>query len=205
MGLLHPLFGPSQSEIWGQHAEQVKGRFDGSGWGNKVVVVQTGNWTLLLDTFTYMNGKSSTVFTRMRAPYVNADNFRFKIYREGFFSPLGRALGMQDIAIGDPEFDRQFVVQGNDETKVKHFFDDDRLKTLLYAESDLSFEVKDDEGYFGGTFPQGVDELFFRRVGIMKNVAELRGLFDLFSYSLHRLCQMGSAYEKDPGLKLWRI
>ena len=40
----------------------------------------------------------------------------------GLFSPLGRALGMQDIEIGDAEFDRVFVLKGNDEAKVRQFF-----------------------------------------------------------------------------------
>jgi len=64
-------------------------------------------------------------------------------------------------------------------------------------------EVKDDEGgWFREAFPGNVDELYFRRVGVMKDLDELQGLFDLFSYSLHRLCHMGSAYENDPNVQL---
>ena len=32
----------------------------------------------------------------MRAPFVNKDGFQFEIYREGLFSAMGKALGMQD-------------------------------------------------------------------------------------------------------------
>ena len=63
--------------------------------------------------------------------------------------------------------------------------------------------MKDDEGWFGACFPQGMDELYFQRLGVMRNLDELRALFDLFSYSLHRLCHLGSAYENDPGVALW--
>ena len=204
MGLLRQMFGPSQEEIWSQLAQQVQGQFvDGGLWGSgSKVVVQTGQWIVTLDTYTVSTGKSSTTYTRMRAPYVNADNFRFTIYPEGIFSGLGRALGMQDIAIGDSDFDGDFVIKGNDETKVRQFFGDDTLKALLYTQSDLLFQVKDDEGWFGTSFPEGVDELYFQRLGVMKNLAELRALFDLFSYSLHRLCHLGSAYEDDPGIRL---
>ena len=48
----------------------------------------------------------------MRAPYINPEGFRFTIYRKGFFSGLGKLLGMQDIEIGDPEFDEAFIIQG---------------------------------------------------------------------------------------------
>ena len=44
------------------------------------------------------------------APYVNPDGFRFKIYRKSIFTGIGKALGMQDVDIGDEEFDREFVV-----------------------------------------------------------------------------------------------
>ena len=55
----------------------------------------------------------------MRAPYVNPEGFRFTIYRKGIFSELGKLLGMQDIEVGDPEFDEAFIIKGNDEFKVR--------------------------------------------------------------------------------------
>lgn len=203
MGLLRDLFGPSKDEIWGQLAEQVQGQFAAGGFfGNSKVVVTTGQWTVTLDTYTVSAGKSHVTYTRMRAPYVNAGGFQFTIYPEGFFSSLGRALGMQDISIGDPRFDERFVIKGNDEARVRRFFNDNTLKTLICAQPQLLFQVKDDEGWFGTSFPEGVDELHFQRVGVMKNLTELRTLFDLFSYSLHRLCHLGLAYEDDPGILL---
>ena len=203
MGFLRTLFGPSKDEIWGQLAEQVQGQFiDGGFFSPSKIVATTDHWMVTLDTYTVSTGKSSTTYTRMRAPYVNSDGFQFTIYPEGFFSPLGRVLGMQDISIGDPSFDEQFVMKGNDEAKVRRFFDDDTLKTLICDQPHILFQVKDDEGWFGTSFPKGVDELYFQRVGVMKDLAELRSLFDLFSYSLHRLCHLGSAYENDPGISL---
>ena len=205
MGFLREFFGPPKEEVWGKLAEQVQGQFtDGGFCGRSKVVVQTDNWTLTLDTYTVSTGKSSATYTRMRAPYVNADNLQFTIYPEGFFSPLGRMLGMQDISIGDPRFDEAYVIKGNDEAKVRKFFDDEKLKSLLHAQNDLSFtfQVKDDEGWFNSTFPEGVDELYFQQGGVIKDLGQLRALFDLFSYALHRLCLLGSAYEKDPGMTL---
>ena len=52
-------------------------------------------------TYTVSTGKTTIVFTRMRAPYVNPNSFRFTIYRKGFFSGIGKFFGMQDIEIGD--------------------------------------------------------------------------------------------------------
>ena len=41
--------------------------------------------------------------------------------------------------------------------------------------------VKDDEGWFGTSFPEGVDELFFRVGGVIKDVERLKSLYDLFA------------------------
>jgi hypothetical protein len=158
---------------------------------------------LTLDTYTVSTGKSSTTYTRFRAPYVNADGFRFQVYRSGLFTELGKMLGMQDIEIGDPAFDQTYVLKGNDENKVRQFFSDDKLKALLNAQSRIHMEVKDDEdGWFREAFPENVDELYFSRVGVMRDLDELQGLFELFAYSLHRLCHMGSAYENDPNVRI---
>jgi hypothetical protein len=204
MGFLRELFGPSQEEIWAKLAAQVGGRFDEGGFfsGTNKVEVNVGEWVLTLDTFTRHHGKSHTTYTRLRAPYVNADGFRFTIYDAGLFTPLGKALGMQDIEIGDGAFDARFVLKGYDEQKVRQFFADDALKALFFTLTDIHMEVQDDEGWFGTKFPGDVDELYFERSGVMTDLIELRALFDLFSYSLHRLCHMGSAYENDPGIRL---
>jgi hypothetical protein len=203
MSLLRSLFGPSKDDVWSQLADQVGGRFtDGGFFGRDRLEVRVDPWVLTLDTYTVSNGKHHTTYTRLRAPFVNADGFRFTVYRAGLFSPLGTMLGMQDIEIGDPNFDQAFVLKGNDEDKVRRFFADNTLKALLYAQSDIHLEVKDDEGWFGQSFPEGVDELYFSRVGVMTSLPELHALFDLFGHTLHRLCHFGSAYENDPDIRL---
>jgi hypothetical protein len=62
--------------------------------------------------------------------------------------------------------------------------------------------VKDDEGWFGPTFPDGVDELVFVALGVIKDVERLRRLYELFSTTLDALCRMGSAYDTNPGVSV---
>ncbi|MEM7393036.1 MAG: DUF3137 domain-containing protein, partial [Verrucomicrobiota bacterium] len=61
---------------------------------------------------------------------------------------------------------------------------------------------RDDEGFFGANFPDGVDQLYFQCHGVMKNEARLKNLFNLFSRTLERLVQIDSAYENDPRVTL---
>ena len=72
------------------------------GQGGKAQAVHD-QWTVTLDTYVVSTGKTSAIYTRMRAPYVNPDGFRFKIYRKSIFTGIGKALGMQDVDIGDGE------------------------------------------------------------------------------------------------------
>ena len=67
---------------------------------------------------------SHVTYTRMRAPYINPEGFRYTIYRKGLFSDLGKLLGMQDIEVGDPEFDEAFIIKANDEGRVRELFAD---------------------------------------------------------------------------------
>src|SRR2546429_9012039 len=100
MGPFRRLLGPSRDEVWRQLAQEMHANvIEGGLWKSPKVEAHVGQWTVTLDTYVVSNGKTTVVFTRLRAPYVNADGFRFTIYRKGFFSGLGTWLGMQDIEI----------------------------------------------------------------------------------------------------------
>jgi len=190
--------GPGNGQPADSGAEFVAGEF----WKGSKVQAHVGPWTITLDTHTVSTGESSETYTQIRAPYVNPDGFRFTIYRKGFFSDLGKLLGMQDIEIGSPEFDEAFIIKGNDEFKVRDLFASPELRALIQAQPKIHLEVKDDEGWFRQQFPEGVDELHFQVSGVIKDIERLKGLFNLFAEILHQLCRIGSAYEEDPRVSL---
>lgn len=204
MAFLRQLFGPSKDDIWRQLCDEIGGDFvDGGFWQGSRVQVHHKQWTVTLDTYTESSGEhGGTTYTRMRAPYVNNDGFRFTIYRRGFFSDLGKLLGMQDVEIGEPEFDDAFIIKGNDEQKLRKLFANARIRQLLQRQPRVYLSVRDDEGWFKAKFPEGVDELYFRELGIIKDIDRLKGLYELFAEVLNHLCQIGSAYEDDPGVAL---
>ena len=79
---------------------------------------------------------------------------------------------------------------------------DTRLKDLIQEQPRIHLEIRDDEGWFGASFPEGVDELYFQCVGVIKETARLKSLFDLFARTLMRLVEIDSAYERDPNVHL---
>jgi hypothetical protein len=196
-------FGPSKDEVWRQLSEEIGAEFlEGGFWKGGKVQAQVGPWTVTLDTYTESSGESAVTYTRMRAPYVNPDGFRFTIYRRGFFSNLGKLLGMQDIEVGDPEFDEAFIVKGNDEDRVRVLFSDPKIRQMIQDQPKIRLTVKDSEGWFGPKFPEDVDEVHFQVVGVIKDVERLKALFDLFAAVLDQLCRIGSAYKQDAGVEL---
>jgi hypothetical protein len=109
---------------------------------------------------------------------------------------------MQDVDTGFADFDRDFVVKGNDETRLRQLFADQMIRDLLQAQPEVRFEVVDDEGWFGADFPEGVDELRFQVRGVCKDVGQLKKLFDLFAVTLDQLCMIGSACRFRPEVEL---
>src|SRR6266550_6909818 len=194
MNTLRKLFGPSRAAIWRQlctetGADYVKGGF----WKGDKVQVKHDEWTITLDTYAVSTGKTTVVFTRLRAPYVNPGGFRFTVYRKGMFSGIAKMLGMQDIEIGDESFDRDFIVKSDDEMRVRELLASQRIRELIARQPEIRFTVKDDEGWFGTRFPEGVDELHFQTVGVLKDIERLKLLYELFAETLDQLCRMGAA------------
>ncbi len=200
---LRELFGPSKDEIWSQLSQEIGADYQKGGFFTPGKVVLTHKqWEITLDTYTVSDGKTSHTYTRIRAPYVNQDGFRFNIYRKSVFSGLGKLLGAQDIEIGDAFFDEEFIIQGTPEEQVRRLLMNADICQRIQNQPDIHFQVKDDEGWFRKKFPEGVDELYFQTYGVIKDKQRLKDLFDLFALVLEELCRMGSAYEHEPEVTL---
>jgi len=200
---LRALFGKNQSRIWEELAAELGARFtDGGNWKGDRIQVDQGEWTVTLDHFVVMIGNVPVTYTRLRAPFVASGGFRFKIYRRSFGSDLATKLGMQDVEVGHAAFDRDFVIKGNDQRKLRQLFDCPDVRRLLERQKDVALSVKDDEGWFAQRFPEGTDELECRFVGLVVERQRLKDAFELFAVTLDRLCRIGAAEAGDPGVDL---
>jgi hypothetical protein len=193
------MFGPSRKEIWRQLSEEISARYvKGTFWKGDKVQATHDEWIVTLDTYAVSTGKVVIIFTRMRAPYANPGGFRFTVHRKGVFSGLAKKLGMQDIEIGDEEFDRDFIIKATDEPRVRELLSNRKIRDLIALQPDLQFSVKDDEGWFGPHFPEGVDELSFVARGVVTDIERLKRMYELFSETLDHLCRIGAAYKQSP-------
>jgi hypothetical protein len=190
---------PGKDQVWQELGAEIGAEFrPRQFFSGSRLTVHTGPWRITLDSV--QNDK--TQFTRIRAPYVSSSGLRFSIYRSSVFSRLGALLGMQDLEVGDSAFDEAFVVKSNDENAIRSLLDSPRVRSLLQEQPRLWLEARDNEGWFGTRFPDDVDVLRFRVSGIIKDKARLRGLFDLFTTVLNRLCEIGVATRTSTGIEL---
>jgi hypothetical protein len=195
------LFGPRTGEIWRRLSEELGGEYLKSWRGDKVQVSHD-DWTITLDTFVLMANNTPVFFTRIRAPFVNPSGFRFSVTRRNVFRDIATWLGAQDVEIGDEAFDRNFIIKSNDVSKVKALLESQLLRDRIEAQSSVSLQVKDDEGWFGTKFPEQTDELYFAVHGVIKDIDRLKALFDLFSETLDELVRVGAAQPGAPGVAL---
>lgn len=197
MSIMRSIFGPSRDEIWSQIAEEYDGVFRDGGFMKKDTVhIIIGDWEILLDHFARSTGKSSIPYTRIRAPFTNVDNLYFKLYRRGFFSGIAKYFGMQDIQIKNEDFDNQFILKGNDEFKLGWIFDNTEVKKHLFDIDKIVLEIKENSGQFkSSTYEEGIDELYFERTGILKDLNQLRSLFELFAVILTKITELDSGYQ----------
>jgi hypothetical protein len=226
MSLLRRIFGAGHDDVWKQLGEELGAKFTKGGFlKSSKVEARVKNWTVTLDTFTVSTGKSTVTYTRMRAPFVNSDGFRFLIYRKSPFSAVGKLLGMQDVEVGGPkfeslgplfgvpsyvdphfiessdtEFDAEFIIKSNDEEKVGKLFKQSKIRELIRSQPTIELQVKSRGGWFNRAKNRGSDELHFHVTGVIKDLQRLKLLFELYAEVLNGIHALQSASEKrQPG------
>ena len=164
-----------RDSAWRQLASDLGAEFmEGGFMHSGKVQAHMRRWTVTLDAYSVPSGDSSTTYTRMRAPFENKDGFEFAIFREGLVARLDKKLGMSDLEIGMPEFDRDFVIQSNNETRVRALLADAKIRQLIQGQPRIRLGMKG-------------SELHFEAQGVIRDVPRLKSLFELFRAVLEQL------------------
>ncbi len=165
-----------QGAAWKELARDVGAEYVPGGlFRSSKVVARLRGSTLTLDTYSVPSGDSSTTYTRIRAPLEIRDGFQFTVFREGLVGKIDKALGMQDLEIGIPEFDDAFVVRANDETRVRALLSNTKVRQLIQAQRSLRLSI------------DKTNELHFEQQGVIRDSERLKSLFALFDAALEQL------------------
>lgn len=69
-------------------------------------------------TYTQGSGKNRHTYTCTAVMFNQPLRLGLRVYKEGFFSKIGKAVGTQDIQTGDAAFDDRVMIKGDDEDGV---------------------------------------------------------------------------------------
>ena len=102
------------NDVYAILARRYRGRLHKGSWFNRPSVTfhHQGTW-VRVDVHS-TGGKNPTLYTQVHIGWPEP-GFRMEVYPEGFFNRIGRFLGgMEDIEIGSPAFDRDYIITSND-------------------------------------------------------------------------------------------
>lgn len=191
-----------EDQMWERLSQDLGGEFeDRKGWRYDKIKVQDGEWTITIDLHSHAGYRSESLFTRIRVPFVNEEGLAFKIFPQGLLDALGAKLGVQDIQVGDEEFDRTFMIQGSDEDRVRKLLSDPELRNKILAEPRIQLTLRDSGDWFSEEFPDGVDELVLEVEKEVTDAERLKRLYSIVADFLHHLCHRSSVYEPHPDWK----
>jgi len=148
IGILAAIFGTIMAIllIWGYISQKRLQAFMkdlalslGCKYENNAITGEYRNHRISIDypvrQHTHYTGKGTrtdtTYYTRIQVSHKGQIDGQIEVYKQGFLSTIGKALGMQDIQVGNREFDKTFIVKGKNEARVKQILDPEVQQKML--------------------------------------------------------------------------
>lgn len=170
-----PFIGPFKRDVWEAVAREMGAHFVRGGFfrADRFVYQWEGH-PIRLYTFSRTSGENEVLYTGMRVELPKPSPFGLDLYRAGFFTAIGKALGFDDIQIGDEWFDDHFVIKGRNPDLIRRFLACETLRSLIYQQPGIILRV------------DRLD-IVFEYSGTIKNADRILRLFELFIEMLIRL------------------
>jgi hypothetical protein len=132
--------GTSPEDAWEQVTTDVTWQ---EGANNYRAIIHTGHCDVELETVRSPGAIEEGGFeqTTFRAPVPSTGDFRFAIVPEDFVNRIGKLFGMQDVKIGYAEFDKNVLVQTNDEQKLKSILSNPSVREVFQNLSGYSLHI----------------------------------------------------------------
>lgn len=185
--------------MWQEFTTETGGRFikREEAWLSDKTEIEYNGWSIYFDNYNITSGKFSQEITRVTAPFVTVDDFRFEIYRSGFIRQVKKIFGAQDIEIGRPKFDKAFIIKANNELKIKTLLQNEKIRSLIEAQKELNLVISDQKGIWESKLPKNELELTFYADGRIIDFEILKSMLSLFQELLDNLEQMDAIKKPD--------
>ena len=111
---------------WKKFAKEIGGKYKISEEGTSLVTGNYQNIPFILKIIFFEAAPKIILFlSHFEISANNPDGLKFKIYREGIIQKLTKIFGIKDILFDEKAFDKKFIVEGNNEEKVKNIITHD--------------------------------------------------------------------------------
>ncbi|HEY9719487.1 MAG TPA: hypothetical protein V6C69_18555 [Trichormus sp.] len=196
MSLRNSSFG--WKSVWMTLAEDAGGdlddHVDAAGWLKVQIQLNKSAWTL---TYKVLHAHKHNQKTTVVMPF-NADrDFSFCVRNRSWLGDTMKLFGMQDIEIGDNDFDRDYYIQGSDELLVNRLLQSQKLKELIDGQGSLNFDIRRTQ-HAEDEIPAGTTVLYFEDHTTINSYERLRAIHDLMAAALEELQTMGIASHTAP-------
>ena len=151
-------------------ARRFKGRLHKAGWFQRPSVTFNHQGTWVRVDIHSTGGKNPTHYTQVHVGWPEP-GFRMEVYPEGFFNRIGKFLGMRDLEIGSPRFDREYIITSNDPGMLRETLTEKAQVTIdslraLRGNAQVYVAIRN-------------YELLVKKLGIIDDMATLQRLVDL--------------------------
>lgn len=189
--------------VWMDFAEEKSGDFvEGQKEVTVRVPVANKPWAI---TFSMLDRKAPAPDeTTAQMAYKAKDDFSFAIHSKTWVAEAGKLFGMQDIEVGDAEFDRDYIIKGNDIQAVRTLFSSDDLRERIREQKSIRLVVLTSAAQLKefGNVPKGTHVLSFTENEAINSFERLNEIYELLVKIAEKLTHMGKAVEADPGIEI---
>lgn len=197
MKLRSSVFG--WKSVWMDLAEELQGEFiDGTYVVKTKLPVANKPWNVTMTMHAHPIGKSISETTVIALAYSPTQEFKFALRNSSPIEEVAKLFGLRDILVGHSEFDRAFIIQGNDEALVKELFACSDVRAKIQSQKSVNLSVVDHQHkLFGMAPPKGVNVLTLAEKGAINSFDRLTSLMDLMVSVVDRLTHLEvAAHEK---------
>ena len=187
-----------QREAWKLFSDELGGEYlESKHFKMPRVVLPYKNFNICLDTYVVSTGQSTITYTRMRAVFINKEEFAFKTYKEGFFAKIGKALGMPDIEIGDVQVDNKLIIKGDNEYLIKDLLSKEDIKNNLISIKKINLNVEK-KSFEDNSHMYRESVLNQTITGVVKDVELLKSWYQLLASVLDGMIELNITEDTAP-------
>lgn len=190
-------FDAVRDAIWAQVAAALGGA---PPTGFESIRAETEGWVVVVEVHHELAYRNERLYTRIRAPFRDPAPFRFLIHHRSWVTDVARLLGMDELQVGDPPFDHEFVVRTTEAARTRRILADPAVRAALDGVPDLRVHLRDVAEWYATPLPANGDELAVEVPRRLLSEVEVHRLFDAFASIMQALCRESPTYrEPDPG------